>query len=131
MMPGFIGEEIEPVFAQTPELEKKQGPPSGFRWRNREFAVKRVLKEWHEYDQGRPGPGWDAGRPPYALRGRMQRGSWGQGKDFYRLLLEDGRIVDIYYDRRPKGKNRKGRWVFFRELGEVEPQAEAGPEAEA
>lgn len=118
-MPGFIGEEIEPVFAQEPELEKKAGAPTGFKWRGQDHSIRRVVKEWHEYDQSRPGGGWDAGRPPFGQRNVMKRGSWGFGKDFYRVLLEDGRLVDIYYDRRPKGKNRKGRWVLFRELGET------------
>lgn len=119
-MPGFIGEEIVPIFDGPPELEKKAGPPAGFKWRGRDYAVKRVVKEWHEYDQPWPGGGWDGGRPPYALRGVRNRGSWGVGKDFYRVLTGDGRLFDLYYDRRPKGRNRKGRWVLFRELGETQ-----------
>ncbi|RJQ07061.1 MAG: hypothetical protein C4551_07320 [Bacillota bacterium] len=122
-MPGFVGEEIEPVFEEAPALEKKTGAPSGFRLREREYKIQRVVKEWHEYNQSRPGGGWDAGRPPYAMRGVRNRGSWGQGKDFYRVLLDDGRLVDIYYDRRPKSggdKGRKGRWVLFREIGDAQ-----------
>lgn len=119
-MPGFIGEEIVPVFDETPELEKKTGAPSGFKWKGRDYVIKRVVKEWHEYDKAWPGPGWDAGRPPFAMRNVMNRGSWGKGKDFYRVLTDDGRLLDIYYDRRPKGKDRKGRWVLFRELGEAQ-----------
>ncbi|HCJ10605.1 MAG TPA: hypothetical protein DHW14_05510 [Clostridiales bacterium] len=115
-MPGFIGEEIEPVFKEEPELEKKTGVPDGFKWRGREYAVTRVIKEWHEYDHPRPGGGWDAGRPPFGARAPMRRGSWGVGKDFYRVMTDDGRLVDIYYDRRPKGR-KKGRWVILRELG--------------
>ncbi len=118
-MPGFIGKEIEPVFGDTPDLEKKTGAPSGFKWGDRDYRITRVIKEWHEYDQARPGGGRDAGRPPFGARSPMRRGSWGVGKDFYRVLLDDGRLVDIYYDRRPKGKKRKGRWVIFRELGDT------------
>jgi len=124
-MPGFIGEEIEPIFDEAPALEKKTGVPDGFRWRGRDHRVKRVIREWHEYGLARPGGGWDAGRPPFGQRNVMDRGSWGRGKDFYRVLLEDGRLVDIYYDRRPKAgtdkaKARKGRWVLFRDLGEAQ-----------
>ncbi len=122
-MPRFIGEEIEPVFAEEPELEKKTGAPSGFKWRGQDYAIKRLVKEWHDYGSTtRPGGGWDAGRPPFGQRNVMQRGSWGQGKDYYRVILEDGRMVDIYYDRRPKSakpEGRKGRWVLFREIGET------------
>ncbi len=122
-MPSFIGEEIEPIFAEAPELEKKTGAPTGFKWHDKQHAIKRVIKEWHEYGSSHAGGGRDAGRPPFGQRNVMNRGSWGQGKDFYRVLLEDGRIVDIYYDRRPKGgkekKDRKGRWVLFREIGET------------
>ncbi|MCL6581555.1 MAG: DUF6504 family protein [Firmicutes bacterium] len=46
-------------------------------------------------------------------------GLWGVGRDYYRLLLEDGRLVDIYYDRRPRG-SKKGQWVLFREIGTLE-----------
>lgn len=121
-MPGFIGDEIEPIFAEAPELEKKTGAPTGFKWKGHDYVVKRVVKEWHEYGSGRQGGGWDSGRPPFGQRNVMNRGSWGQGKDFYRVLLEDGRLVDLYYDRRPKSgkeKGRKGRWVLFREIGEA------------
>jgi hypothetical protein len=130
-MRGFIGEDIEPIFEETPELEKRTGAPSGFKWRGHEHAVRRVVKEWHEYDQARPGRG--GGRPPYATRGVAQRGSWGQGKDFYRVLLGDGPRVDMYYDRRPKGQKRKGRWVIFREIGEaqVEEAQPPGTQGEA
>jgi len=115
-MPAFIGEEIEPVFAETPDLEKRTGVPTGFKWRGREYAIKRVVKEWHEYGPARPG----TSRSPHAQLG-MDRGTRGSGRDFYRVILEDGRLVDLYYDRRPKNaKDRKGRWVFFREIGETQ-----------
>ncbi len=118
-MPRFVGEEITPLFAEEPELEKKTGVPSGFKWRGQDYGIRRLVKEWHDYDQGRGGGGYDAGRPPFGQRNVLQRGSWGQGKDYYRVLLDDGRLVDIYYDRRPKNRKEKGRWVLFRELGEM------------
>lgn len=117
-MARFIGDEITPVFAEQPELEKKTGAPTGFVWRDRQYTISRVIREWHEYDQGR-GAAHTAGRPPFSQRGVMNRGSWGAGKDCYRVLAHDGRIYDLYYDRRPKGKDRKGRWVLFRDFGEI------------
>lgn len=117
-MPRFIGDEITPVFAEEPELDKKTGAPAAFVWRDRQHPISRVIREWHEYDQGRGGAA-NTGRPPFSQRGVMSRGSWGSGKDFYRVLTDEGRIYDIYYDRRPKGKQRKGRWVIFRDIGDI------------
>jgi len=71
-MPGFIGQQIEPVFDETPDLEKKTGVPSGFKWGDREYRITRVIKEWHEYDRPRPGGGRDAGRPPFGARATVR-----------------------------------------------------------
>jgi len=47
----------------------------------------------------------------------QKRGSWGVGKDYYRVVTDSGRIFDIYFDRAPKGvDNRKGAWFLFQEL---------------
>jgi len=45
------------------------------------------------------------------------RGSWGVGRDFFRVRVEGGRVFDIYYDRAPKGSEaRKGAWFLYREV---------------
>jgi hypothetical protein len=47
------------------------------------------------------------------------RGSWGVGKDYFRIRTDTGRIFDIYYDRTPLNSNqRKGNWFIYRELNE-------------
>ena len=47
-------------------------------------------------------------------------GSWGLGRDYYRVRTREGRIFDLYFDRRPKSADVAGSWVLYRELGEDE-----------
>ena len=45
------------------------------------------------------------------------RGSWGVGRDYFRVRVESGQVFDIYYDRAPKGAEaRKGAWFLYREV---------------
>jgi len=45
------------------------------------------------------------------------RGSWGVGRDYFRVRVESGQVFDIYYDRAPKGSDaRKGTWFLYREV---------------
>lgn len=111
-MPSFIGEAIEPVFAAPPTLSKKAGPPVAFIWRAERHEVVRVVAEWHDYrglDRDAP-----EGRPPYAARGK-RLGSWGIGRDFYRVVTTGDRVFDIYYDRRPLSCTRTGSWRLYQE----------------
>ncbi len=65
-------------------------------------------------------------RPEHA-RTAERRGSWGVGRDYYRVRTETGRLFDLYYDRAPKdARRRKGAWYLFRELIEED----LGPEGE-
>jgi hypothetical protein len=51
------------------------------------------------------------------------RGSWGVGRFYFRVKLEDGRVFDLYYDRAPQGVDRrKGTWFLFRELMDDAPK---------
>ena len=110
----FIGEPIEVVFSTPPAMQKKPGPPQGFKWRENTFSIVEVLSEWHDYQR----------------RGRMARnmrsehadrasriGSWGVGRDYYRIRTSSGKFFDIYFDRAPKNVDqRKGQWYLDREL---------------
>ena len=112
--PRFIAEPIEAHFDQPPMLEKKPGCPDAFTWRGETYRIVEKLREWHDY----------------ARRGRMarnmmpqhaavasSRGSWGVGRDFFRVRVEGGRVFEIYYDRAPKGSEaRKGAWFLYREV---------------
>ena len=110
----FIAEPIQAHFDRPPALEKKPGCPDAFTWRGETCRIVEKLSEWHDY----------------ARRGRMarnmqlqhaavasNRGSWGVGRDYFRVRVENGQVYDIYYDRAPKGAEaRKGAWFLYRQV---------------
>lgn len=110
----FIDEPIEVHFDQPPMLEKKPGCPSEFVWGGETYRVVEMLSEWHDYRRkGRMAINM---RPDHAATAG-RRGSWGVGRDYYRVRTDSGRIFDLYYDRAPKNaRDRKGGWVLFREM---------------
>lgn len=110
----FINEEIEALYRIPPTLEKKPGCPDGFVWRNDKYVVDELISEWHDYQRkGRMARNM---KPAHAATAE-RRGSWGVGQDYYRIKTESGQIFDIYYDRSPKGSDkRKGEWFVYREL---------------
>jgi len=112
----FIGESIEAGFDQPPALEKKPGCPDTFVWRGATHRIVEKLSEWHDY--GRRGRMASNMRPEHAATAEG-RGSWGVGRDTFRVRVEDGRMFELYYDRAPKGsKQRKGAWFLVAELVE-------------
>ena len=110
----FINEPIQAIYDEPPLLEKKPGCPSGFQWRQEEFLIREVISEWHKYERrGRMAKNMKAS---HASTARI-RGSWGVGQDYFRILTENGRTFDIYYDRAPKdADHRKGNWYIYQEL---------------
>ena len=110
----FVGEEIEARFDKGFSLEKKPGCPDGFVWRGRDFLIVEMLSEWH--DCARKGRMLRNMQPRHLATASL-RGSWGVGRDYYRVRTHMGRVFDLYYDRAPKGsQERKGRWFLYREL---------------
>lgn len=110
----FIGEAIEVEFDQAPVLQKKTGYPDRFTWRDEIFHVVELLSEWHDY--GRRGRMAQNMRPEHVAVAQ-QRGSWGVGRDYYRVRTGEGRVFDLYYDRAPKrSQDRKGAWFLYREM---------------
>jgi hypothetical protein len=114
----FIGQGIEPRFDHPPVLEKKPGCPDGFLWQGKAFRVVELISEWHDYR--RRGRMVRNMKPEHAAVAQ-HRGSWGVGQDYYRVLTDNGKIFDIYYDRSPKSADeRKGAWFLDKELIRVE-----------
>jgi hypothetical protein len=109
----FIGECIQAQFDQPPILEKKPGCPEQFIWRGETYRVIEILQEWHDYSRrGRMAHNM---RPEHAAAA-TRRGSWGVGRDYYRVRTDTGRIFELYYDRAPKKDNRKGLWFLYQEM---------------
>jgi hypothetical protein len=112
--PRFIAEEIEVLFDRPPALEKKPGCPDGFIWQKETFQIVDLLHEWHDYRRrGRMA----LNMQPAHARVAEQRGSWGVGRDYFRVRTGGCRFFDLYYDRAPKNvDHRKGAWFLYREL---------------
>jgi hypothetical protein len=113
----FYSEPITVKFSIKPLLEKKPGVPAAFTWRGRSYTVLALLKEWHDYrTRGRMLDFYDQkrGNAPEIVSGG--KGSWGVGRDYYRVVVDSGEVFDIYYDRKPKGKTKKGEWTLYRRV---------------
>jgi Family of unknown function (DUF6504) len=110
----YIDEPIEPLFDKPPALEKIPGCPNGFIWKGETVRITTMLSEWHDYE--RRGRSAKNMRPSHAVVA-AGRGSWGVGRDWFRVLTETEQIFDIYYDRSPKGSDqRKGEWRLVKEM---------------
>ncbi|MCL4869145.1 MAG: hypothetical protein KJ063_09260 [Anaerolineae bacterium] len=110
----FIGEAIVVEHDHPPLLEKRPGCPDRFVWAGERFIIVEKLQEWHDYRRrGRMAMNM---RPEHAAHA-AGHGSWGVGRDYYRVRVTGGRIFDLYYDRAPKGSDqRKGSWHLYREI---------------
>ena len=109
----FISEAIEVDFDQPPLLEKDPPCPSGFTWAGERFRVVELLAEWRDFR--RRGKAERNMRPEHATRASL-RGSWGVGRYYFRVRVEDGRVFEMYYDRSPgNADDRKGHWVLYGE----------------
>jgi hypothetical protein len=114
----FYADEIEVRFDQEPVFEKRPGPPSAFTWRGEEYVVVEVLNEWHDYrKRGKSKTLYERERGSYWVKKSERRGSWGVGRDHYRVRTASGEVFDIYYDRAPKGRDSKGQWILSRRQG--------------
>ena len=112
----FYDEPITPGFDQAPLLEKKQGCPDSFTWRETEYRVVELIKEWHDYSRkGRMARNMQSQHALVA----SQRGSWSVGRDYFIVRVEGERYFQLYYDRAPKDSHhRKGDWFLWGELSE-------------
>jgi len=112
----FIGEPIDVIFDQPPTYEKKPPCPGGFIWQGQTYLIIAELETWHDYERkGRMATNM---RPGHAAAAE-QRGSWGVGRFYFRVRVEEGRLFELYYDRAPQGsKQRKGAWFLQSELSE-------------
>ena len=109
----YIGEEIDVVFDNPPALEKAPECPSALIWRGETLKVLRLLEEW--FDFRRRGKAARNMSPQHAGRASLH-GSRGVGRFYFRVIVEDGRIFEIYYDRAPASVDeQKGNWFLLGE----------------
>jgi len=116
----FIDAAITVTYERAPYLEKRPECPDRFEWQGEPFIIEKTLNEWIDYQRrGRMAVNM---RPEHA-EVAAQRGSWGVGRFYYRVLTDSGRIFDIYYDRAPTRANaRKGSWILYREMSISRPE---------
>ena len=110
----FIGEEVQVEFDTVPTFSKKPHCPNRLVWDGETHIIDQLLTEWRNYDRrGRSA----VNMRPANLAKASKKGSWGVGRYYFRVRLENGRIFDLYYDRAPKGlRQRTGSWVLDREM---------------
>ena len=110
----FIGQGIQAQFDREPALAKRPGCPDRFVWQDRTYRIVEKLSDWHDYSRrGRMARNM---RPEHAATA-SHRGSWGVGRDYFRVRTDTGRVFDLYYDRAPKNAgDRKGAWFLYREM---------------
>jgi len=110
----FIGEPIEVEFDHPPALKKKPGRPDRFFWRGELHTIVELLAEWHDYT--RHGTMAHNMRDTH-LSAAARRGSWGVGRDYFRVRTSSAQVFDLYYDRAPKRAGQgKGGWFLYQEL---------------
>jgi hypothetical protein len=122
----FVNEAITVEFDPPPALEKRPGCPQAFIWRGQRYAILETLAEWHDYRR--------RGAMQFNMRSEhaasaARRGSWGVGRDHYRVAAAGGRIFEIVYDRAPGNvDHRKGGWYLFQELSADSASGPGQPE---
>ena len=117
----FYSEEIETHFETELVIEKRTGLPEAFTWRGRRYRVVELLKEWHDYlPRGKTKSMYEKEKGSYWVKAGKRHGSWGVGRDYYRVRTDTDEVFDIYYDRKPKGQKSKGGWWLWRRVGEEE-----------
>ncbi len=110
----FIDDEIEVSFDQPPTLRKKPKAPDTIIWGDETLHLTEVISAW--FDTRRRGE-MARNMSEEHLRVAERRGSWGVGRFFFRVRVEDGRVFDVYYDRAPKkAADRMGHWFLLREM---------------
>jgi hypothetical protein len=123
----FIGEEITVKFNQVRFPLKKPTAPDRFLWAEHEYEVTHVHSAWREYERkGRLARNMQ----PHNLRLAKKRGSWGVGRFYFRVQVQDGRVFDLYYDRAPDdASDRLGHWFLLREMQAIDTDTDRDGDA--
>jgi hypothetical protein len=95
----FICEPLKSV-----ETEKG-GVPVSFKWKNREYRVDSVLRQWQDYD--------------YSSVALKKTWRTRRHRNYFRVRTDSGATFEIYCDRGTKLAAGK-HWVMASELGQGE-----------
>lgn len=95
----FVSERLKPVpgTADTTAMGRGEpGLPREFVWREARLRIARVLATWRE-----TGPCTHGSGELYVR------------KHWFDVEMADGQIGRIYFERQPRGRNRRARWWLF------------------
>jgi hypothetical protein len=107
----FVDEEIEVEFVGEQPLEKTPRCPNRVIWRRTTFEVQEQLSEWRDYK--RKGSMTKNMKPEHSTR-TSHVGSWGVGRFYYRVKVNTGQEMELYYDRAPVDADQgKGSWFLL------------------
>jgi hypothetical protein len=110
-MKHFICEEIDAVFDKEFFLEKNPPCPNSIIWREKVIGINDLLSSWNDFI--RKGKQTKNMRETHLERAGI-KGSWGVGRQYFKVKDELGREIVLYYDRAPKNvSDKKGRWVLL------------------
>jgi hypothetical protein len=112
--PVYIGETIAAGFEKPVLFTKKPDCPDNFFWRGETFGITELISEWQDFT--RKGKNSRNMKDAHLERANI-KGSLGVGRFYFRVLTNEGRMFDIYYDRSIKNTFETGGfWVLFQEL---------------
>lgn len=116
-MKHYIGETIVPIFKVPLPREKTPTCPDGFAWGEEELIIERSIQEWVDF--GRRGK-YEKNMSEPHLEAALVKGSFGVGRFFFQVVVSDGRVFEIYFDRAPTKKSKTGSWILYKQLDEPE-----------
>ncbi len=99
MKERFISEALKPVastFDTARMAAGEPGLPGEFTWRDETIHISKVWREWRETGPCHHGSGEQYVR-----------------KHWYEIEDERGRMMKLYFERQPRGKQSKARWRLF------------------
>jgi hypothetical protein len=99
MKERFISEALKPVTStfDTSRMSKGEpGLPGEFTWHGERIRIAKVCREWRETGPCHHGSGEQYVR-----------------KHWYEVEDDAGRLMKIYFERHPRGKQTTARWRLF------------------
>jgi len=110
----FISEPITVHYSTPPAQSKKPTCPDLFSWNNEAFTIHSCLAEWTDFSRrGRMARNLQ----PQHKQIASKRGSWGVGRFYFDVRVQNKRCFRLYYDRTPSNATEgAGIWILLAEL---------------